>query len=64
MSDITKCSGKDCYLRMTCYRYTATEGMWQSWSDFDSDTKPCKHYWEIKEIKRAHVNEGANTSTD
>ena len=51
MADITKCEGKFCEERMQCYRYTASSGMRQSWSTFDSlreDGVPCE-YMLIKE---------------
>ena len=49
MADITKCSGKNCKLKKTCYRYVVPSGMWQSYF-----AKPpikdgkCDAYWEIK----------------
>ena len=34
MTDITKCSGIDCEVRDTCWRYVAPRGEVQSWSAF------------------------------
>ena len=31
MSDLTKCEGKKCPIKDSCYRYTSKGGMWQSW---------------------------------
>lgn len=47
MSDITKCSGADCDLKSTCYRYTAATGMYQSFF-IGTPLKDgeCEYYWE------------------
>jgi hypothetical protein len=47
MTDITKCSGADCDLKMTCYRYTASEGMYQSYF-MNSPIKDgkCEYQWD------------------
>ena len=35
MSDISKCSGINCPLKKTCYRFTAiSSDFWQSWSEW------------------------------
>ena len=31
MTDITKCNGVDCPVRDKCYRFTAKDGIWQSY---------------------------------
>jgi hypothetical protein len=61
MSDITKCLGRNCSIRNTCYRFTSTSNMYkQSYADFDLkfiDLKfihqqtidhniQCEHFWE------------------
>jgi hypothetical protein len=48
MTDITKCSGADCDLKMTCYRYTAPTGMLQSYF-MNSPIKDgkCEYHWDI-----------------
>lgn len=50
MADISKCRGIDCPLKENCVRYTAPEGVWQSWF-FDVPIKEdgtCDYYWEDK----------------
>jgi len=67
--DITKCKGKDCPLKETCYRYTAkASGMQSYFSDdkvcvIDDNHVSCEHYWSdlsnedcIKIIKKAKKN--------
>lgn len=47
MADICKCSGKDCPHKENCYRYTAPEGMLQTYylnPPITEDGK-CDHYW-------------------
>jgi len=46
MADITKCTGRGCDLRETCYRFTATAGMLQSYF-MTSPIKngECEMYW-------------------
>lgn len=39
MSDITKCTAKNCQLKDKCYRYTAIDGYWQSYANFNKDKK-------------------------
>lgn len=31
MSDISKCPGNGCPVKEKCYRYSAKDGVWQSW---------------------------------
>ena len=47
MADITKCQGRNCERKETCYRYTAQADDWQSWSDFDQ-LEDCEYYWKIE----------------
>ena len=46
MADITKCTGRGCDLRESCYRFTATAGMLQSYF-MTSPIKngECEMYW-------------------
>lgn len=48
--DITKCNGKDCPLKESCYRYTASKSLrWQSYfavTPYDFKEGTCKHYWK------------------
>ena len=50
MPDITMCEGKDCPLKETCYRYTATPNEYrQSYfvnPPYDEEKKECTHYWK------------------
>lgn len=56
MADITKCVGKDCPLKDTCYRHTAPESCHQSYFTgtpgevVDGEFK-CDYYWKTKEEK-------------
>jgi hypothetical protein len=47
MTDITKCTGEGCPLKDTCYRFTATTGMYQSFF-FESPIKDgkCEYHWD------------------
>lgn len=50
MTDICKCKGRDCLLKEVCFRYLATDGLMQSYSDFDShrdDPAVCDGFWEV-----------------
>ena len=50
MSDITKCTGKDCPVKEKCYRYTSPEDSRQSWfyesphQTIDGEFA-CSYYW-------------------
>jgi hypothetical protein len=50
-NDISKCSGKDCPLKESCYRYTCKSNkLWQShfsYVPYDKDKKECNMYWEV-----------------
>ena len=51
MTDISKCRGTDCPLKESCYRYTAKEGMWQSYIfdvPYDKEKKKCEYYWKVE----------------
>ena len=46
MTDITKCKGKGCSLKESCYRYTSKEGMLQSFFvDSPISDGQCEMYW-------------------
>ena len=53
MSDITKCSGADCDLKMTCYRFTASEDMYQSYF-MNSPIKDgkCEYHWNTNKKEK------------
>lgn len=44
MADISKCEGRWCQERDYCYRYTAPDGMRQSWMEFWREPKPCSAF--------------------
>lgn len=50
MPDITMCSGEDCPLKATCYRYKAKPSDYcQSYfteSPYDAKENKCNYYWE------------------
>jgi hypothetical protein len=47
MTDITKCTGEGCALKESCYRFTASEGMYQSYF-MNSPIKDgkCEYQWD------------------
>ena len=46
MTDITKCTGDGCALKETCYRFTATTGMYQSFFfGVPIRNGKCESYW-------------------
>ena len=54
MPDITMCTGDDCPMKNTCYRYLATPSeYWQSYfACVPYANSECEHYWECEEEKR------------
>ena len=53
MTDITKCWGHGCALKETCYRFTASEGMYQSYF-MNSPIKngKCEYYWNTNKKEK------------
>ena len=54
MADITKCDGKECTMKETCYRYKAPKGYYQSYfteSPINKETKECGYYWEVDKLR-------------
>jgi len=46
MTDITKCTGKGCPLKETCYRFTAHEEIYQSFFvGVPIKNGQCEYYW-------------------
>jgi len=69
MSDITKCTGKDCPFKDDCKRFT-TEGndYWQSWFfeppfKIVDDKFKCDMFWvnNVKNVWNELLNESKNT---
>lgn len=48
MTDISKCRGEGCPIKESCYRFTAPNGYWQSYSDFKYEDGKCEFYWEVE----------------
>ena len=47
MADITKCAnGDQCPKCMSCYRWIAPNGYWQSYAPFYEADKECEYYYE------------------
>jgi hypothetical protein len=46
MVDMSKCFGKNCPKRLSCYRYIAPSGYWQSYIklEYDSEKDNCEHF--------------------
>ena len=55
MSDITMCTGKECPLKETCYRYTAPKNEYrQSYFQFvpyDHESGDCEFYYADQRTK-------------
>jgi len=56
LPDISKCDGKNCPLKETCYRYTSipSEFMqaWFSKAPYGEEKKEgCEYYWDDEEYK-------------
>lgn len=55
MPDISMCSGIDCPLKETCYRYTAQPNpLWQSWVTdvhYDHEKQTCGWHYPLIEKK-------------
>ncbi len=51
MVDSTMCTGEDCPLRKTCYRFRANPDVqWQSYfmaTPYDPETKECEAEWAL-----------------
>jgi len=53
MADIAKCTGKDCKVKESCYRFTAPSSeYWQSWTSVIIKDGKCNMYWEVKKEKK------------
>ena len=56
MPDICMCSGRDCPLSNTCYRFLATPTpIMQSFfgkPPYDKEKKECDYYWEDNSVKQ------------
>ena len=54
MTDITKCINVGCKKASSCYRITATNDAWQSYSDFSKsptgENGECEYYWETTNL--------------
>jgi len=58
MADITKCSGDNCPIKETCYRFTAVDSKWlQSYFEkipYNHERKICDYFmkvWDKKDKK-------------
>lgn len=53
--DISKCFGKDCPRKETCYRYTAKPSeYYQSYGSFEQNRNSdgdCGYYWKVEKGK-------------
>lgn len=57
MPDITMCSGEECALKESCYRFTAKASEYQSYF-IDPPIKDgeCRYYWEDEQISKQKLN--------
>lgn len=58
MTDITKCANKNCKIKESCYRFTAPDGYWQSYANFNNDKeikdkKECDNFYPFKHPNKA-----------
>jgi hypothetical protein len=48
MADISKCVGRNCSIKDTCYRYLAKDGYWQAYfhgeSGLNEEKTECKYH--------------------
>ena len=52
MADISKCSGDNCPLKETCYRFTAiADEIWQTYGVFEYDDG-CSYYWKTERLPK------------
>jgi hypothetical protein len=52
--DITKCEGKNCLFKVTCWRFRApADSIYQSYSNFDDDMKQsdCEGYLKLSKLQ-------------
>ena len=48
MADISKCEGRGCGVKETCYRFKAEPNKyWQSYIKPDTQESGCEYYWNI-----------------
>lgn len=59
MADITMCNGKDCSLKETCYRFTATPNTHRQSYFIEAPIKngECEHFWNNKNRQRELLKE-------
>ena len=60
MADIAKCNDSLCPSKDYCHRFTAPEGMRQSYAEFnrESDADNCNDFWPNGICKYCHKIEG------
>lgn len=52
MPDISMCANHKCKLNKRCYRYLATPGYYQTYSDFKpKNNDECDYFWLVKGSK-------------
>ena len=56
MNDISKCFGRKCRRKKTCWRYTAPASKWQSYADFDKN-KRCRDYLDTRGLTDQEVRD-------
>jgi len=60
MSDIAKCNDIHCPSKSLCYRFTAPDGVWQSYGQFnrESDAYNCDMFWPNKDCEHCGLQNG------
>ena len=59
MPNMSMCSGTNCPLKETCYRYKAVPGFMQSHfaeTPYDSEREECDFYWPTEILKHGKDN--------
>jgi hypothetical protein len=58
MSDISKCDGKDCSRKESCYRFTAPSNPYrQAYMSPKERGEKCEHYWEAEKQEKQLLKE-------
>ena len=57
MSDISKCNGESCPLRLSCKRYLDEASPYQSWIAPPFKNGKCEMYWDLTLTHPAESNE-------
>ena len=57
MSDISKCKGEGCEIRIRCLRFTAKESEWQSWIYPVNRGENCEFFLPAMVLKKKEAHD-------